>query len=877
MKFLIAFTFTLLFCQNLCGQVSLQGRVMNTEGKALPRINILVYLPGSKVLVAFAVSDSEGHFQTSVKIPSDSLDVEVSSIQYRNEYRKIANTSQNLQFQLVYEVKQLEGITVKASPIEQRGDTISYLVSSFAAKEDRSIEDVLRRMPGIEVEPNGRILYQGVPLQKFYVEGLDLMDGRYVVVSKNLPQGTVSTVEILENHQPIRILEDRVTSHQASLNLKLKRDITTTGTAKLGAGVSPFLWDVNVTPMTFTKNFQVVTSYQTNNTGKDVSQQLKVYTLQDLLRNIDRPVENPRMLNIQAVNPPEIDQNRYLDNNIHLLNFNGLQRISRNFQLRANLYYINDNQRQQSALQRILYTPTDTLAFTENLNNRLHENYLHGEFTLSRNVKDNYLNNELKIQSRWDKQMGLVYTGSEEIAQSLKYPFRSISNELRSVNPVGKHLVEFRSFITYDHSPHSLAVSPGQFEGAMNHGEHYDKVLQQIDLKRFYADHSASFIFGWKRLSFSPRIGIAYRRQMLESNIFITQQEEESETVPGFTNKLDGRHTRAYLQTEVEYRKSSLTLKARLPLSWQQVYLNDLNSEQGQKLTRLLFDPSLSVDYKISGFWRVRGSWSYANRLGDIDRVHYGFILRNYRNLSQNAAPLSETSRHNFSTRISYRNPITSFFNSIVYIYSISNNNLMYSSIVQSDGTIVLQTVDLPQTTNSHSIQGYTSKYFAATKTTISFHANYNQHCGKSLMNSEMFNTKNIFYNFRPGLNIRITTWLNSEYGLDASYIQTFIENDRKSNISMLRHHLNFFAFPAKNQLVSLSSEYYDYEGSNNFFVDMLYRYTISKKKIDIELRWNNIFNNETYKTFQASAFTVWESTYLMRPSQVFLSVKFSF
>ncbi len=876
-KILLSLILILVFWQNLCGQVNLRGSVINTNGEALPRINILIYLPGSKVLIAFAVSNSEGHFQTSVTSPSDSLNIEVSSIQYRNEFRSIANVSQNLDFELVPEAKQLEGVTVKASPIRQHGDTISYLVNSFALKEDRAIEDVLRRMPGIEVEPNGRILYQGVPLQKFYVEGLDLMDGRYVVISKNLPQGAVSTVEILENHQPVRILQERVTSHQASLNLKLKRNITTTGTAKLGAGVAPFLREVNVTPMTFTKNFQVVTSYQTNNTGNDVSQQLKVYTLQDLLRNAGRPNENPDILNIQAVSPLEIDQNRYLDNNIHLLNFNGLQRISRDFQLRANLYYINDNQQQQSALQRTLFTPTDTLEFTESINNSLHDNYLHGEFTLSRNVKDNYLSNELKIQSRWDKQTGLVYTEGEEIAQSLKDPLRSISNELRSINTVGKYLVEFRSFITYDHSPHSLSVSPGQFEGVLNKGEPYDRVLQQIDLKRFYADHSASFVFGWKRLSFTPRMGISYRRQMLESNIFITQQEQESEVGNGFINKLHGSHINGYLQTEVEYRKSSLTIKAKFPLSYQQVYLNDLVSDGAQKLIRLLFDPKLSADYKISGFWRIRGAWSYTNRLGDIDRVHYSFILRNYRNLSQNAAPLAETTRHNYSFHLSYRNPITSFFNTFSYVYSSGSNNLTYSSIVQSNGTIVMQVLDMPQTTYSHSLQGYTSKFFSASKITISVHANYNQHQGMWLMNGELLNTKNLLYIFKPELNFRITNWLNSDYGLNASYIKTFIENEKKSNISLVRHNLNFFAFPARNQLVSLSSEYYNHRGNNNFFFDLLYRYTISDKKIDIELRWNNIFNNKSYTTYQASAFTVYESTYLLRPSQVFLSVKFSF
>ncbi|NCC74098.1 MAG: TonB-dependent receptor [Sphingobacteriia bacterium] len=877
MKYLAVFIFIWLIAINILGQTTLQGCVSDTTGEGLPRINILVYLPEGKALIAFAVSDEKGYFSTDVNSPSDSLKIEVSSINYRKEIKTIANKTQTLNFRLVFEAKEIEGVSVRSFAIEKRKDTLSYLVSSFARKEDRAIEDVLKRMPGIAVEPSGRVLYQGLPVEKFYVEGLDLMNGRYVVVSKNLPQGSVSAVEILENHQPLRILEDRVTSQQASLNLKLKRDVTVTGTAKTGVGASPLLWDVNVTPMAFTKNFQLLTSYQSNNNGNDVAQQLEALSLHDFLKNIDRPYENPEILSIQHTSPPEISQNRYLDNNIHLLNFNGLQRISGDYQLRANLFYINDYQSEKAALQRTLYNPTDTLTFTELFDNKLFKKYFYGEFTLNRNVKTNYLNNEFKIQSRWDNQTGLVYDGNDYIKQSLNIPFSAVSNEMRSVNPIGNQLVEFNSFISYDNHPHNLRLNPGQFEDVLNSGVAYETVNQHLNLKRFFTDNSAGFIVGWKRLSFSPRLGFSYRDQLLESSIYKSFQENELKVEPGFENQLDGRHSRIYLNTDVEYKKSNLTIKVRMPLSLNQIHMSDSKLNQGQKLERLFLDPSLSVDYKISNFWRTRVAWGITNRLDDIDGIYYGYVLRSYRNLSQNAAPISETFRQNFSAFLSYRNPITSFFNTLSYVYVVSQNNLTYSTSVQDDGTSVIVAENLPQTNYLQSIHGYSSKYFSGLKSTLSLRVNYSQLKAKSLLNDELFNTKNQFLNVKPSLGFRISSWVNSDYEMNASFIRTFIENNRKSNISMLRHVLNLFAFPAKNQLISLSSEYYHYGGNDNFFVDALYRYTLTDRKIDLELRWNNIFNNQTYTTLQASSFTVFESTYNLRPSQVFISVRFSF
>ena len=72
----------------------------------------------------------------------------------------------------------LKEVTVKAERIREQGDTISYSVSSFAQEQDRSIGDVLRRMPGINVESSGKIQYQGEDINKFYIEGADLLGGK---------------------------------------------------------------------------------------------------------------------------------------------------------------------------------------------------------------------------------------------------------------------------------------------------------------------------------------------------------------------------------------------------------------------------------------------------------------------------------------------------------------------------------------------------------------------------------------------------------------------------------------------------------------------------------------------------------------------------
>ena len=858
-------------------QTTLEGTVTNTEREVLPNINILIYPAGSNVLIAFAVSNSEGSFQAQVRSASDSLDIETSAIHYRSERRTIANTSQNLQFELDPEIKDLETFTIKAPPIEQRGDTISYLVSSFAGEEDRAIADVLRRMPGIEVEAGGRILYQGEPIQKFYVEGLDLMGGRYGLVSNNMPHRSVAAVEVLENHQPIRILEQRVPSYRASLNLKLKRDITTTGTAQLGSGLEPWLWDANVTPMMFTRKFQMASSYQANNAGNDVSKQLHTLTLQSLRRQMEGPRDNPNILNIQTMSPPDFSENRYLDNNIHLGNANALTRLSNDFQLRANLFYINDTQQQKGNVFRTLYTPADTLLFAETLENEIKNNYLQGEFTLTRNVKENYMENKLKFQSHWDTRSGLLNSDEELIRQSLDQPFRAVSNELRSVNPVGDYLLEFISNVSWDRSPQSLLVGPGRFEELLHQGESYDHTLQEVRMQRFFANHSAGFSFGWRRFSFSPRVGFAYRTLDMDSGIYTGDDDYNSAAEGPFTNSLRGKHARTYLETEVIYRYGDLTVTTDLPFSLQRLDLQDEALDQGQDINRLHFDPRLSINYQISGFWRVRGSYRHSNNLGQMDNMHYGFLMKNYRSIQQNAAPIQETTSHVVSASLMHRNPITSFFNSISYFYSANNYNLVYSSRVLDNGSTIREAFEMPNTGYTHNVSGRTSKYFSDLRSTLTFQGSYSLNERTSLVNGELFDSRNRMLNARPQVNTRITQWLRTEYRANLSYIQTHMQGGRKNNISMLRHFLDIHAFYSGGHYLGLSTEYYRHENSQHYFMDLLYRFTIEPYNVDIEARWVNIFDTDTYTSFHPGVYSVTESTYMLRPSQLFLSARFSF
>ncbi len=90
---------------------------------------------------------------------------------------------------------------MKAPPIRQKNDTLIYNVASFASTQDKYIEDILKKLPGINVGENGQISYQGKSISKFYIEGQDLLGSNYNQATKNLPIESVSQIELMENNQ----------------------------------------------------------------------------------------------------------------------------------------------------------------------------------------------------------------------------------------------------------------------------------------------------------------------------------------------------------------------------------------------------------------------------------------------------------------------------------------------------------------------------------------------------------------------------------------------------------------------------------------------------------------------------------------------------
>jgi hypothetical protein len=861
-------------------QCIISGKIFDENSENLGGATVIVSKDTTGTILAYGISNGKGDFKVNLKSEVDSLFLKISYIGYSAVEQKIQNKDQQLEIALSPSSEALKEVLVESKIIEQRGDTLSYSVSAFKDQKDRVIADVLKKMPGIEILPGGQIEYQGEPIQKYYIEGLDLLEGRYSIANNNIAADDVSKVQILENHQPVKLLDSLEFSERASLNIKLKKEVTVSGSAELGSGFSPLLWKAKVTPMIFTKKNQAIVTYQANNTGSDVSREIRDFSIADFGRE-EFSITKSDWLSIRQLAAPPFSQERWLDNNVHLGSANYLIRLKKDVDLKTNISYLNDAQQQIGNTQTRFFTPTDTIDLLENTRNDLFINTLQSKFVLERNTDDNYLKNELEINGFWDSQRGNIDPGNSQIRQRLSNPFSVIRNKLRLLKPVGKQLVTFRSNTGYTESNQNLNVQPGQFEALLNNGDNYAEMQQAVKATTFFTDNSAGFTKKIKGITVSPEVGVSVKNQSLGSRLSIFDNNEAEILDRNFENNLDFLSSRFYASSRFVYKKDNWNIRVTTPVNFRSFAIEDAVLNENQNLNRITFEPNFYIRNKFSAFWETSISANLSNDFGDMNRIYYGFILNNYRDLQRYNSPLPENVSQNYSWQLRFRNPLKSLFANLSYSFGRTKRNLLYSNQIGQNAATILEAVEQENYANSHRLNVKGSKYFSKLNTTFSLGSSYAISNREQLLNSNLANVENKSLGFNLDLESEVTNWLSASYTVNFSFLQTRLEARNFDEIRTQQHELDLFFYVADNQYFSVDSEYYfnniSEENRNNYFLNFNYQYTFEDTGIDLEASWNNVLNTNEFVRVSNTDFAYLQSTYRLRPSQVLVSLKFSF
>ncbi|SDE07314.1 hypothetical protein [Pedobacter soli] len=228
-KFFIFLFVIFIHHLSLAQSVQLTGSVISGTEK-LPSASIQLKIFGNEDLFTYGFSDEEGNYKLSCEISqSDKFLLIAAYIGYQRDTLIVSRTDLLKQaifqhnFNLKEDKKQLDEIYIKApNAVEVNNDTTKYNVLRFTSPEDRNLESVLKKMPGMEVNKDGTIFFKGKKISKVLLEGDDLTGEGYKAITKNLKPEFVEEVQALEHYVEDNLLKGIINSDDIVLNLKIK-------------------------------------------------------------------------------------------------------------------------------------------------------------------------------------------------------------------------------------------------------------------------------------------------------------------------------------------------------------------------------------------------------------------------------------------------------------------------------------------------------------------------------------------------------------------------------------------------------------------------------------------------------------------------------
>ncbi|MFD0964834.1 carboxypeptidase-like regulatory domain-containing protein [Pseudofulvibacter geojedonensis] len=205
-------------------QIRVEGVVKDSLGNPLEMANVIAINKATKALDSYGITNSDGKYKLSLK-ENDTYELQVSYIGLKTLKTTVETKEENINKNFSLEPDNtLEEVELTYEmPVTVKGDTLVYNADSFTSGTEKKLEDVLNKLPGVEVTDDGEIEVEGKTVGKVMVEGKDFFDGDSKLATKNIPADAVSKVEVLKNHNDVGQLrglgndEDNI-----AINIKLK-------------------------------------------------------------------------------------------------------------------------------------------------------------------------------------------------------------------------------------------------------------------------------------------------------------------------------------------------------------------------------------------------------------------------------------------------------------------------------------------------------------------------------------------------------------------------------------------------------------------------------------------------------------------------------
>lgn len=864
---LLALTFSLFLKSQ---EITIKGIITNNENRGIQSASVSL-LDKNDEFLGYSFSDRNGFYSITFSKPKDeNIKISLSCLGY-HKVSKIINTSNQTQnFILDEKVELIKEIVINSKKIIINQDTTKIKLASFSNKTEQTVEDILKKLPGIEITKDGTIKVHGKTIDKLLIEGDDMFDKNYKILSKNLDAKVLNEVQIIDNYEDNPMFKKLNISDKVALNLKLKKEIKSVwfGNITLGSSFFPETrWKETINLGLIKRKIKFFYFGDYNNIGEKSTDIISSNIIDKSNFSNDRYEYRAKSLfsiinnEIPLFSKAQSVFNSALFNSI---SFNS--KLKKNMSIRGVMYFANDKQNQNSSTITKFNLENNPTSFTEDNNFSNIKTLASAELELKYLINDkNYITNLFILKNNPNKTVNNLLFNSVLINQNSNTNNYTIYNHFNHTIRVSENRILNNYFYFGNDKINEKADVISPFLNNFLNINTNDIIYQNSKNKLLYIGNKSKLISKSKKLDYTNTIQLEYSKELF-SNTFIANYKN----ILDYENNNSLKLIQLFQENTFRYNFSK-NIDLTTVINFQNTQSNSFNFSENI----FLLKPSIFFNIKKTKFGSFSLSYSENKTLPDINQLTSNFQLTDY---------------HSFSKGVVYQKPLknqTTMLNYSFYNdekrYSI-NTSLSYSRSKTILNTLSTLTPDfnfnsLSLTKGGENYNFYLSfvNYIKKLKLVSKIETTNNWTLLPINVNSDRLSSSKSFIN---SIKYSGTTYfkskINFDFGFSYNYSQSNFQNiktnynTKECFISINYNISKTILLESINSLYILNNQAYSY---NNVILS----YNPKESRFSYRLTINNLNNEKQYKYITISNYSYYKSIVQLVPRYTLASIKYRF
>lgn len=882
MILLLVFKFLPFYSQSI-----IKGSIKDDKLKKLSNCNVLLKEYNKSNIISYSYSNEQGSYMLKT-YKQGKFTLIFSSLNYETQSYNIEitpNTKEiNKDIVMIEKPLELNEVIIKSNrPITIKKDTIIFNADSFKQGNEQTVEDLLRKIPGLNIDANGTIKVGNQEIEKVMIDGDDMFEKGYKILTKNMPVNPIENVEVYQNYSNNKHLKGIENSNKVALNLTLKEDAKRVWFGNILAGyglVSENRYKVGSNLMNFGKKNKYYFLTNFNNIGDDATGDIN-----HLIRpyRFDEPAslgddQTANLLLGLGFDTPNLKQKRTNLNNAEILSLNSIFTLSEKVKLKT-LGFLNTDEVDffRNSLQTFSIGNTN---FTnlENFVGRKKQITGFGKIDVTYDIsKTKTFEYTGKFNKTNEKNSSDLLFNNDLLNERLNANNQLIDQKLVYTNKFKDNKVFLLSsrYIN-EKTPQNYSVNQFIFSdlftvSANNTKQFSENKMQLVGIEAHLLDKKKNGDL------LEIKIGNQLRIDELNTRFELLQNENNLSFPNGYQNNLTYTTNDLYLSVKYRFKLKNFTLLTQAEAHQLFNQLENINTKSNQNPFFIM--PKIGLDWKINDKNKILTSYSYNTTNAGVLDVYSGFVQTGFRSFSKGLEEFNQLNSSSAILNYTYGSWGEKFFANTFILYSKNNDFFSTNSIIaqnfsQSEKIIIKDRDFL-------SISSSIDRYFKPIKSNLKINLGATKTNFKNIVNnSNLREVKNFNADYGFELRSGFRGFFNYHIGSKWNYneVETTIKNNFTDNMSFLD--LSFM-FSNKYNIQVQSERYFfgnlDKENNKYYFLDLEARYVVKENKLTFFLSGNNLFNTEAFRNYSISDINISQTEYRLMPRYVLLKMEYRF